>query len=68
MASGQLPLLQPKLKRGKASLIGGIGVGLCVLVLWFAGMHELGASGIGAGVVGLLLSGGIAAWVRLADL
>ena len=42
-----------RIKQGKASLIGGIAVGIAVLVLWLAIAHEFAADnvvGIAAGV------------------
>ena len=35
-----------RIKQGKASLIGGIAVGIAVLVLWVAIAHELAADGV----------------------
>lgn len=57
-----------RLKRGRASLIGGFAVGLCVLALWLGGMHELGVTSLGATLLGVLLAAAVAAWVRIADL
>ena len=55
-------------KTGKASLIGGIAVGIAVLVLWTAVAHELAADSVVAVAVGVLAAAAIAAWIRLADL
>ncbi len=58
-----------KLKRGRASLIGGFATGLCVLALWLA--YEIGfAGGLQPGwtAAGVIASACVAAWVRLADL
>ncbi len=55
-------------KRGRASLIGGVAVGICVLALWIGIEHELGYDGIAASVVGVVVAGCIAAWIRIADL
>jgi hypothetical protein len=60
--------LQGEIKRGRASLIGGIAVGVGVLVLWVALARDLDAAGgvaIGAGVAVAVV---IAAWIRIADL
>jgi hypothetical protein len=57
-----------RIKQGKASLVGGIAVGVAVLVLWAAIAHELAADTIPTLVVGVLVAGGIATWIRLADL
>jgi hypothetical protein len=53
---------------GKASLIGGITVGIAGMLLWLAVTRELGLAGpvwLGAG---LLVSVSVAVWIRLADL
>jgi hypothetical protein len=55
-------------KRGRASLIGGTAVGFAVLVLWLALARDLGVAGGAADAAGVLVSAGIAAWIRLADL
>jgi hypothetical protein len=57
-----------RIKQGKASLIGGIAVGFAVLVLWTAIAHELAADTIPTLAAGVLVAGGIATWIRLADL
>ena len=55
-------------KTGKASLIGGIAVGLAVFLLWGAIAHELAADNAPVLIAGVLVAAGIAAWIRLADL
>lgn len=53
---------------GKASLIGGIVVGIATMVLWVAVTRELGFDGeisLGAAVV---VSAAAGLWTRLADL
>ena len=57
-----------RIKQGKASLVGGIAVGIAVLVLWSAIAHELAADSVPTLIVGVLVAGGIATWIRLADL
>ena len=57
-----------RIKQGKASLIGGIAVGVAVLVLWTGVAHELAADSAVVVSVGVLVAAGIAAWIRLADL
>ncbi len=57
-----------RIKQGKASLIGGIAVGIAVLVLWTALAHELAVDSIPTIVAGLLVAAGIATWIRVADL
>ena len=53
---------------GKASLIGGVVVGIATLVLWLAVMRELGFSGTPALIAGLVVAGVAGVWTRLADL
>ncbi len=64
--SGQVP--RGGIKRGRASLIGGIATGLCVLALWLAAAASLGLGGVGIGFAGLIVAAAVTAWVRLADL
>ena len=56
-----------KIKHGRASLIGGLATGACVLALWAAGIWELGAGALSV-LPGVLLAAVVAAWVRRADL
>jgi len=58
----------PRIKQGKASLVGGIAVGLGVLVLWTAIAHELAVDGVAMIAAGVLVAAGIAVWIRAADL
>jgi hypothetical protein len=57
-----------RIKQGKASLIGGIAVGVAVLVLWTAVAHELAADSVAVIIAGVLVAAGIATWIRVADL
>ena len=57
-----------RIKQGKASLVGGIAVGVAVLVLWLAIAHELSADSVAVVVAGVLVASGIATWIRVADL
>ena len=57
-----------RVKTGKASLIGGIAVGLAVFVLWVAIAHELAADGTAVIVAGVLVATGVGGWIRVADL
>ena len=57
-----------RVKTGKASLIGGIAVGIAAFVLWAAVAHELAADSFPVLGVGLLVAAGIGAWIRVADL
>ena len=60
--------LQGKIKPGRASLIGGIAVGVGVFGLWVALARDLGADGTGTIVAGFVVAAAIAAWIRIADL
>ncbi len=62
------PFPEGRIKRGRASLIGGLATGACVLALWLAAAASLGLGGAAASVAGLVVAGAVAAWVRLADL
>ena len=55
-------------KSGKASLIGGIVVGIASLALWTAIAHELGADTTPWLALGVVVSVAIGTWIRLADL
>ncbi len=57
-----------RIKTGKASLIGGVAVGIASLVLWVAVSRELGFSGAAVLGLGVLVSAGVATWIRAADL
>lgn len=57
-----------RLKLEKASLIGGIVIGVASMVLWVAAARELGFHGAPVLVVGLLISAAAGIWTRLADL
>jgi hypothetical protein len=53
---------------GKASLIGGIVVGIASMVLWVAVTRELGFHDTRVLALGLVVSVAAAVWTRLADL
>jgi hypothetical protein len=57
-----------RIKPGRASLIGGIAVGIASFVLWIGVTRELGADTPIWLILGVLVSGGIATWIRIADL
>ena len=57
-----------ELKKGRASLIGGIAVALASFLLWAAVAHELGVDTTATLIMGLLVAGGIGTWIRVADL
>jgi len=53
---------------GKASLIGGMVVGVATIVLWLAVTSELGFHGPVNQGVGILVAWAAGTWTRLADL
>ena len=57
-----------RIKQGKASLIGGIAVGIAAFVLWTAIVHELAADSVVVIGVGVLVAASVAVWIRMADL
>jgi hypothetical protein len=57
-----------RIKSGKASLIGGIVVGVASFVLWTAIARDLGVDTVPCLLAGLVVSAGIGAWIRIADL
>ena len=57
-----------RIKQGKASLFGGIAVAVAVMMLWTAIAHELSVDTIPTLIAGVLVAGGIATWIRVADL
>jgi hypothetical protein len=69
MTTGTSPVAgSPRIKQGKASLIGGIAVGVAVFVLWTAVAHDLAADSVVIITIGVLVAAGIATWIRVADL
>ncbi len=60
--------VRARIKQGKASLIGGIAVGVAVLVLWTGVAHEMAADGAPVIAIGVLVAAAIATWIRVADL
>ncbi|MGE0416861.1 MAG: hypothetical protein AB7O80_08645 [Acetobacteraceae bacterium] len=57
-----------RIKTGKASLIGGIAVGIAGFALWTVIARELGAATVPWLLVGAVVSVGVGAWIRIADL
>ena len=57
-----------RIKQGKASLIGGIAVGIAVFALWAVIARELGLSGMVTLIAGLVVAAAVAFWIRVADL
>jgi hypothetical protein len=56
------------IKRGRASLVGGIAVGIAVFALWVAIVHDLAIDTRATIVCGALVAIVVAAWIRMADL
>lgn len=67
MTAGTSPVAG-RIKQGKASLVGGIAVGVAVLVLWAAIAQELSTATVPVILAGIAVAVGIAAWIRMADL
>ncbi len=57
-----------RIKTGKASLIGGIAVGIASFALWTAIARELSMATPLWLVAGLIVSAGVATWIRVAYL
>jgi hypothetical protein len=64
----QAPLLQGEIKKGRASLVGGIAVGAAVFALWWVLARDLGFDGTAPLAVGATVAVAIAAYIRIADL
>ena len=60
--------LQGEIKKGRASLIGGIAVGIAVLALSIAISRDLGIASTATLVAGLAAAVVVAVWIRIADL
>jgi len=59
---------QGGIKRGRASLVGGIAVGIAVLALWIGVARDLAIDTPATIVCGALVAIAVTAWVRIADL
>lgn len=57
-----------RIKSGRASLVGGLAVGLAVLLIWILLARDLGAGTLTAILPGALIAALIAVWIRIADL
>jgi hypothetical protein len=55
-------------RRGRASLVGGVAVGVAVLVIWGLLAHDLAPRRPLVILPGVLLAVGVAVWIRAADL
>lgn len=64
--SGTVP--RGRIKTGKASLVGGIVVAIASFTLWTVITRELGLETTGWMIAGIVVSAGIGAWIRIADL
>lgn len=62
------PLDGGQIKKGRASLIGGIAVGLCVMALWTAIARDLAGATDLVMAAGALVSALVALWIWQADL
>jgi hypothetical protein len=67
-AAATAPQLQGEIKKGRASLVGGIAVGVAVMALWWALARDLGFAGLAPLVPGACVAAVIAAYIRIADL
>lgn len=62
------PLDGGRIKKSRASLIGGMAVGVFVLALWVAILRDIGASGAGPVALGVVTAALIGLWIWRADL
>jgi hypothetical protein len=62
------PQLQGEIKKGRASLVGGIAVGLAVMALWWALARDLGFEGGLPLLLGAAVATTVGAYIRIADL
>ncbi len=56
------------IKAGKASLIGGIFVGIACFLLWAGIARQSGADTLPWLAIGAVVSACVATWIRMADL
>ena len=57
-----------EIKKGRASLVGGIAVGVGVFCLAWLIARDAGATGMLAALPGAALSAAVGTWIRVADL
>lgn len=67
-APGYAPLDGGRIKRSRASLIGGIAVAIGVLALWVAILRDLQADGAGMTALGVAVAALVGLWIWQADL
>jgi hypothetical protein len=65
MTGGAEPQREEQLKRSLPSLIGGAFTGVVALVLW---LLLFGTGDVSIIVLGVVIAGAVAIWIRLADL
>jgi len=62
------PLDGGQIKKSRASLVGGIAVGIGVFVLWAAIAQDIGATGSGTTMLGAVVATLAGLWIWRADL
>ncbi|MDB5372396.1 MAG: hypothetical protein JWP04_1038 [Belnapia sp.] len=62
------PLDGGRIKKSRASFVGGIAVGIGVMVLWTAITRDLAVIGTGPMLLGIAVSLLVALWIWRADL
>lgn len=68
MAQALTPLDGGQIKKSRASLVGGVAVGIGVLALWIAILRDLQAMGTGTVTLGVIVAVMIGLWIWRADL
>lgn len=68
MAATTAPHLQGEIKKGRASLVGGIAVGIAVMALWWVLARDLGYAGAAPLLLGAGVATALGAYIRIADL
>jgi hypothetical protein len=68
MSQNRTPIKTGGIKTGRASLIGGVAVGVASFLLWALITHELGIDTAPLLFCGLLVSAAVGLWIRVADL
>ena len=66
--AGLTPLDGGQIKQSRASLVGGVAVGIGVFVLWTAIARDLGAAGGGPLLLGGVAGALVGLWIWRADL
>lgn len=68
MAQALTPLDGGQIKKSRASLVGGVAVGIGVLALWIAILRDLQAMSTGTATLGVIVAVMIGLWIWRADL